>query len=92
MTVERLVSGMDTSKKTFAPEEKTEAFSLYQASFILLGMLTQVDSETKFFAILIAACSLLTIGVIQRTYMKKLALKYKNTEEEKEISNEPQSK
>lgn len=52
------------------PEQKTESFAVFQASSILLGMLTQIEDTYKFYAVLASSLILLIFGMVQRTYMK----------------------
>ncbi len=51
-------------------EQKTESFAVFQASSILLGMLTQIEDTRQFYAVLASSLLLLISGMIQRTYIK----------------------
>lgn len=62
------------NSKSFSGEEKTESHTAYQMAFTLIGMLTMVDSNIKFFACLFGALLLVILAGASRIYIKRLLI------------------
>ena len=78
-------------------EQKTETFTAFHGAMILIGSLINMEESSKFFAVLFSAVLLIVLGMAQRTYIKILKLKGKNSiinneEIDKDISKEGVSK